>query len=48
MLFAAHVRDNAYDVSHDGQRFLLNQRLDPESVTSMVVMQNWADGLEAR
>jgi len=48
VLFPANARHNAYDVSHDGQRFLLNQRLDPESVTSMVVMQNWSDGLDVR
>jgi hypothetical protein len=44
-LFSPRLRRNHYDVGPDGERFLLNQRIDPE-VTSVVLIQNWAEGLE--
>jgi Tol biopolymer transport system component len=40
-LFSPRLRRTNYDVSADGQSFLLNQRLDPESVSSLVLIQNW-------
>jgi serine/threonine protein kinase len=40
-LFSARLRDGEYDVTSDGQRFLVNQRLDPKSTKSLVFVQNW-------
>jgi len=44
-LFSTNLRDADYDVSNDGQRFLINRRLDREPVHSLVLIQNWAAGL---
>jgi serine/threonine protein kinase len=40
-LFATRVRDGNYEVTADGKRFLLNERLDPKSTKSLVLIQNW-------
>ncbi len=37
-LFSARLR--SYDVSVDGQRFLLNQRIEVD-VSEMILLQNW-------
>ena len=39
-LFAARSRRGIFDVSADGERFLLNQEIVVEA-TSMVLLQNW-------
>jgi hypothetical protein len=41
VLFSTRLRDDDYDVTSDGQRFLVNQRLDPKSTKSLVFVQNW-------
>ena len=43
-LFSPRLRRDLYDVGPDGERFLLNQRIDLE-VTSVMLIQNWAEGL---
>ena len=46
VLFTTTLRLDDYDVSKDGQRFLINRRLDREPVHELVLIQNWAAGLE--
>ena len=44
MLFEARVRMHAtlqYDVSRDGQRFLLNQEIQGASAEPVTLLQNW-------
>lgn len=43
--FKTNLRNDDYDVSKDGQRFLLNRRLDRAPVHSLVLIQNWTAGL---
>jgi len=45
-LFFTNLRRNDYDVTNDGQRFLLNRRLDAAEQTSIVLIQNWVAGLD--
>ena len=41
-LFKANLRLDDFDVMKDGQRFLLNRRLDREPVHELVLIQGWA------
>ena len=45
VLFTTNLRHEHYDVTKDGQRFLLNRRLDSGAQTSIVLVQNWLTGL---
>jgi Tol biopolymer transport system component len=42
-LFSPRLRRNYFDVSPDGERFLLLERIDPE-VGSITLIQNWTSG----
>ncbi len=40
-LFSPRLREDYFDVSADGQRFLLVERIDPD-LRSIALIQNWA------
>lgn len=41
VLFSARIRYGDYDVTADGQRFIITKRLDPESTKSLMLVSNW-------
>jgi serine/threonine-protein kinase len=48
VLFEGRFRDTYYDVSPDGQRFLMLKAAETQSTSAMVMIQDWATELKQR